>query len=306
MTMALAEQLVQQLSLPETVVGIEFLDKGYSPDRKYVLKTDTGNAYLLRLSDIVEVEIRRVNYEMVVGLWQAKVRCSRPICFGTYPDASICYMVLSYLEGACAEKALPRLVLAQQYEFGKAAGEELARIHHALSPAQQVDNYTRRREKYAHYLDKFKELGFTFVGQEEAEQYTAAHIELLRNQPTTFRHGDYHPGNLIEKDGALVGVIDFNRCDWGDPIDEFYKLAFWGAPLSREYACGQIRGYFDGNPPAEFWPLYNLHVAMALPTDMVWRHWHQPEQFQAARELVELIAGAHDFENGCAPTWWQG
>jgi len=132
----------------------------------------------------------------------------------------------------------------------------------------------------------------------------AAHLDLLKDRPTTFRHGDYHPGNLIVQGEVLVGIVDFNRCDWGDPIDDFYKIAFFGAPLSEEYARGQIVGYFGGDPPDGFWQLYNLYVAMVLPADIFWTQQHYPQDLGASLELIELITSTHDFEGGGPPAWW--
>ncbi len=96
------------------------------------------------------------------------------------------------------------------------------------------------------------ELGIAFHGQEEAERYVSDHLDLLCDRPTVLRHGDYHPSNLIVQDEDVTGVVDFNRCDWGDPWEEFYKIAFFGAPVSENYACGQLFGYFGGSPPERF------------------------------------------------------
>ncbi len=123
-------------------------------------------------------------------------------------------------------------------------------------------------------------------------------------RPTVLRHRDYHPGNLIVHDGTLAGVVDFNRCGWGDPWEEFYKLAFFGAPLSQEYARGQIIGYFGGPPPGEFWPIYNLYLAMALFGDIAWTERNWPQYLQSSFDLIDRIAPAHDLENGGPPEWW--
>jgi len=193
---------------------------------------------------------------------------------------------------------------AQQYAVGHKAGEVLAEIHRALVSPDQVDDYAVRGDKYVRHQRFVQESRLSFRGQDRAEKYVAAHLDLLKDRPTTFRHGDYHPGNLIVQGEVLVGAVDFNRGDWGDPIEDFYKIAFFGAPLSQEYARGQILGYFGGDPPDGFWPLYNLYVAIVLPADIVWTQQHYPQHLGASLELIELITSTHDLEEGGPPAWW--
>jgi len=298
------EALVRQANLPEPVTGIEFLDKGYSTDRKYVLRSQNGTDYLLRVSDIAGEHVRRADFDLVSRLWEAGIACPQPICFSKVPEQGVCFTVLTYLPGDCAEEALPWMTPAQQYAVGHQAGEMLAKIHRALEPADRIDDYAVRTEKYARHQEFVKESGFSFRDQCLAERYVAAHVDLLKNRPTTCRHGDYHPGNLIVQGETLAGAVDFNRCDWGDPIDDFYKIAFFGAPLSRDYARGQVTGYFEGDPPDGFWQLYNLYVAMVLPADIFWTHQHYPEDLGASLKLIDLITSTHDFKDGGPPAWW--
>jgi aminoglycoside phosphotransferase (APT) family kinase protein len=41
-----------------------------------------------------------------------------------------------------------------------------------------------------------------------------------RAEPSTWLHGDLHPGNLIFRDGHLVGVVDFGDICAGDPATD--------------------------------------------------------------------------------------
>jgi aminoglycoside phosphotransferase (APT) family kinase protein len=304
LNLAVAKALIRNASLTDAVVDIEFMDKGYSADHKYLLRSRSGSDYLLRISDIAEEQVRRANFEALSQLSARGIACPQPICFDTHPDLGVCFMVLTYIPGECARDALPRMTLAQQHAVGHESGAMLSRIHRALAPSGRVDDYAIRGDKYARHQRFVQESGFSFRGQDRAERYVAAHLGLLRDRPTTFRHGDYHPGNLVVQGEALVGVVDFNRCDWGDPVDDFYRIAFFGAPLSPEYARGQVTGYFGGEPPDDFWQLYNLYVAMVLPAHIVWTQQHYPQDLRASLELIEIITSTHDFEDGEAPAWW--
>ena len=56
MDLSLATALFADLRLPR-VLEMKFLDKGFSTDRKYVLRTD-GGEYLLRVSPLAEAPRR--------------------------------------------------------------------------------------------------------------------------------------------------------------------------------------------------------------------------------------------------------
>lgn len=51
--------------------------------------------------------------------------------------------------------------------------------------------------------------------------------------------------------GHSLSVIDFNRYDFGDPWEEFNRI-IWSAVISPQFAIGQFNGYFEGEPPIEF------------------------------------------------------
>ena len=299
-----AARIASSLSLPERVTGVEFLDKGYSADRKFIVRTAGESEFLLRTSDIAEEPIRRSDFDHVGSVWKAGVKAPEPIAFGVCEEYSVCYMVLAYIPGDCAEDALPGLSPAESAGIGRQAGEELLRIHRAIEPKARVDDFAIRGAKFLRLRREAGELGFEFKGRVRAEGYVDENVHLLKGRPTTFRHGDFHPGNLVLQGSTLAGVVDFNRCDFGDPIDDFYKTAWFGAPLSAEYANALIRAYFRGEPGAGFWRLYNLYVAAVLPADLVWTHHFYPEHLRAAFALVELIARTHDFVAGGPPKWW--
>lgn len=300
-----ATRIASVLDLHAPVVGVEFLDKGYSFDRKFILHTRGEDRFLLRISDVAEARMRREEFENLAKARQAGVLCPEALHFGVSEEYSVCYMALSYISGECAEEALPRLKPAERYEVGVQAGRELRKIHGAIEPLRRVDDYAVRGEKFIRMRREAHALRYEFAGGARAERYVDDNLHLLKDRPTTFRHGDFHPGNLVLQGPTLAGVIDFNRSDFGDPIDEFYKTAWFGAPLSPEYANGLLRAYCGGEPDAAFWRLYNLYVAAVLPADLVWTHRYYPDQLARSFALVELIARTHDFDCGGPPRWWE-
>jgi aminoglycoside phosphotransferase (APT) family kinase protein len=159
-------------------------------------------------------------------------------------------------------------------------------------------------------------LGLAYPGCERITRYVDEHVGLLESSPVRFQHDDFHPANLIVAEGGasasrrligwhLVGVIDFNRCDWGDPIEDFYKVPFFGEPVSAAYANGQIHGYLRCESVPDFWARYNLFVAMMLLPSVVWMHSHPPtEGLGWWIGHVAHIVETHDFETSGPPMWY--
>jgi aminoglycoside phosphotransferase (APT) family kinase protein len=120
----------------------------------------------------------------------------------------------------------------------------------------------------------------------------------------TFQHDDFHPANLIAHDGRLCGVIDFDRYDWGDPVEEFYKLAYFGVPLSLTFAHGQVHGYLQAGPVPNFWRRYTLYTAMSVNSSLAWAHDHQPDRMPFWQDLLTAVAPTLDLDAGGPPTWY--
>ena len=80
---------------------------------------------------------------------------------------------------------------------------------------------------------------------------------MLAGRPQTFQHGDYLIGNLMIGSDSSLYIIDFNRCDFGDPWEEFNRIV-WCAQKAPVFASGMVDGYFDGAVPADFWRLLAL------------------------------------------------
>jgi serine/threonine-protein kinase len=55
-------------------------------------------------------------------------------------------------------------------------------------------------------------------------------------------------------------IIDFNRCGYGDPWFDFNCIE-WDAALSPHFATGQLRGYFGGEPPVDFFTMLAFYIA---------------------------------------------
>jgi aminoglycoside phosphotransferase (APT) family kinase protein len=95
-------------------------------------------------------------------------------------------------------------------------------------------------------------------------------IEWLRHHlrpggPLVLCHGDYRIGNVIERDGELVGVLDWELAHIGDPIED---LAYTGLPLWR----GRDPRLSHFLAPGEYFARYEARTGLAVDED-AYRAW---------------------------------
>jgi aminoglycoside phosphotransferase (APT) family kinase protein len=299
-------ELLRGHGVSDAVERCERLDAGYSDDVKHVLWVDGAPTYLLRVSGAEMLDRRRSEFEALAVHYERGVLCPRPLAFGETPDGAGCFTLLEYFVGEDAETALPRLAERTQYEIGVAAGRELYRMHQLEGEETSREWFERRLRKRRRYIERARELGLTYPGWERVERYVDEHVALLEQSPVRFQHDDIHPANLIIADGRLVGVIDFNRCDWGDPVEDFYKAPFFGEPVSVPFVNGQIHGYLACEAVADFWARYNVLTAMMLLGSVVWMHLYPPSEGMAWwLGRIGHILETHDFEGGGPPAWFE-
>jgi aminoglycoside phosphotransferase (APT) family kinase protein len=129
-------------------------------------------------------------------------------------------------------------------------------------------------------------------------------MQLIYNRPNFLQHDDFHVGNIIMNNKRYAGVIDFNRYDWGDPIHEFYKLAWFSTEVSISFSVGQIRGYYDNRVPKYFWRLYSLYVAMSIFPTIVWFLSTQPNRVDYMKNRVNAILKDHKYFELLKPKWY--
>jgi len=154
-------------------------------------------------------------------------------------------------------------------------------------------------------VQEAREIGLNFAGQERVERYVENHLRVLESSRVCYQHDDYHPGNLVVYREQFAGVIDFNRSDWGDPIEDFYKVPWFSVAASIPFARGQISGYLSASGMEDFWLRYNLFVAMNLHGSLVWEHQNSPPERQSRWQIqIEEMLKAHDLENSGPPRWF--
>jgi aminoglycoside phosphotransferase (APT) family kinase protein/ribosomal protein S18 acetylase RimI-like enzyme len=281
---------------------VNHLNKGWSYDIKYYLKTKDNQEYLLRLSDITNYKFKKEEYEILNKVYNLGIKTSTPIAFGVSNNGEIVFSLLSWIKGEEALEVITNYSEEQQYQFGLKAGEYLRKIHSITYEKRTNENYELFMEKTKKRVENYKNspVKHSF----DLSDYVLKNAKLVKNTPKVLLHGDYHLGNMIIDENNDLCIIDFNRFDKGDPISEFNRLGTFSALTSPSFAKGQIDGYFNKRKvPLIFWKRLALYTAANCNFSLLWSLKYSQAEVEA--DLIrskELYESFNEFKSPI-PKW---
>jgi aminoglycoside phosphotransferase (APT) family kinase protein len=313
--MTIKPQVIDHIRRSIDILDIQPISKGYSLDLKYLLIAKSGEKYLIRITesdDVTVLNARKNQFDLIRTLSRYSSLVPNPYNFWISDDTRSGVMILSYVEGEDGEESLQKFCEEVQYSIGYRAGEELKKLHQLAAPSTFPSWYQQKRRKHEWYCSEFTR-GFhepAGVDLEAVYAVIAKYMHLMEDITQTFQHDDYHPANLIIRDGRLNGIIDFNRCDWGDPIHDLYKIGFFTRNISIPFAVGEVDGYFQGLIPSDFWKRYALYCAMNIISDIVWSgrmacQTGDQNEVERSLERIRILISDHDGFSSIIPRWYR-
>ncbi len=130
-----------------------------------------------------------------------------------------------------------------------------------------------------------KSVAFDF-GYDEIRAAVLKHAPALEEvaRPCLVHWDAWNP-NFFVRDGRIVGIIDFERALWADPLMEAqFRDLFFGAGVTNS-----MRGY--GKTHFTFAEqernfLYSLHLALVMHTECFYRNYDTDEVFTMSRQFM--------------------
>lgn len=287
----------------ETFEKVELINKGWSDDKKYYIETTDGSKLLLRVAEISGYSRKRSEFELMKQVAALGVPMSRPVEFGTCNNGQSVYLLLTWCDGEDAEEAIPLLTETEQYVLGIRSGKILRHIHSIPAPKEQEEWSSRFNRKTTYKIAKYKECGIRFENDDKIINYIENNRYLLCGRQQSYQHGDYHVGNMIISSDNALSIIDFNRSDYGDPWEEFNRIV-WSATVSPHFATGQINGYFDGKPPAEFFKLLAFYISSNTLSSIPWAIQFGENEILTMKNQAKDVLTWFDNMNKPIPTWY--
>lgn len=282
--------------------NIQAVRSGWSRDQKYQF-TLNHRIFLLRLSDGAFTDVRRKQYQLLRRLDGLSNEISKVISFGLCDDGKKCYMIMTWIDGQRMEEALPQRSVTAQYQLGLQAGHLLKAIHAISAPPDQPSWATFYRQKINRKLDAYQRCPIRLDAVDQAARFVGQQRQLLSDRPLVLQHGDYHCGNLVITPKCTVGVIDFDRTDFGDPWEEFNRIT-WCASVSPAFARGRIDGYFSGHVPPDFFPLMALYIATNVVSSLPWALNHGKKEIETIKNEIRRITKNYDNWQTFIPEWY--
>lgn len=288
-------------------VKAEPIEEGWSREEKYRLEDQEENVYLLRLSGPDTYEKKKRDFDHLQALQQYGLLMPEAVDFGLCEDTNKVYTLLSWIEGQDAESVLPSLSPLQQYNLGIKAGRALKTIHRIPVPKDvELEEWSIKFDrKIGRNIENYKGCEVKFDHDQDLISFIEEQRKKLKDVAQCFHHGDYHVGNMIITDDLELGIIDFNRADYGDPWEEFNRI-IWCAQISPMFATGLINGYFPKGVPEDFFNMMALYIASNQLGSIPWAIPFGKEQVQVMLDQVAEVLEWYDNFKTTVPSWYVG
>ena len=259
--------VILELSQKIDIAAAERLTKALT-DRKFCIETAHGEKRLLVINTTEHYDWLEGDFRMCEYLAASGINVMQPVGMGIFRD-SLAYQLYTWYDGEDLAEALTHMSRDEQFSAGKKTGGLLRELH-ALPPFEETDpepwgvRFGRRvHDEIQFYLDKPVKCrnGDLFARYLRDNQY------LLDSRPLAFTHGDCNTGNLMYAANGQIGIIDLgwgNNCN--DPWWDFREM-LCNPDLPSHFATGLIRGYFEGEPPLEFFRLLSYYLVFGALCD---------------------------------------
>ncbi len=288
-----------------SITKIKPITEGLSSDQKFYVETNQGKRLLLRVSDISEYERKETIFNLMKQAAALGVPMPQPVDFGLCNGGKKVYQLLTWCEGTSLETILHTLPEAEQYALGIKASEILSTIHSVPAPENIGEWSARYLEETINRLDWFCKSGVKIQGSGAILEFFEANKHLLKKRSQCLHHGDYHRGNLLVTDNQEVSVIDWELLDYGnfaDPWEEFNRIN--SAKLEPNFTTGMIRGYFNGEPPEEFWRLLALYLSAGALMLVSWAFYRQRHRLEECVQTANAVGQWFGGMKNLVPAWY--
>lgn len=287
--------------LPQEFITREFIEKGWSEDKKYCVTDNNGTKFLLRVSPIEQYERKKEEFEMMRRVESLGVPMCKSLEFNVSDEGV--YSIQTWIDGVDAEEVITTFSEIKQYAYGVEAGRILHKIHSIPAPDTQEDWESWFNRKMDYKIQKYTECPIKYENGQCFIDYINENRYLLKGRPQVYQHGDYHIGNMMIDRKCQLHIIDFNRNDYGDPWEDFNRIV-WGAQKSSQFATGMVNGYFDDNVPLEFWKLLALYIASNTLGSVHWAIPFGEDKIRVMVNQAEDVLRWYDNMKNPIPTWY--
>ena len=234
-------------------------------------------------------------------------------CFGLRDNGGGgIYCVKSWLDGETLSDRLSGLNILEQYQYGKQVAKLLKKINsipvsEELLPLSNRGLYGDVNELIdicdeSTSVNEAKKVLVRFLRERKLLEST----QKSDIRPQTFLFGDFHSFNIIVKNTANtnndwenLALCDLETCHWGDVWTEFANI-MRSEPRRFAYVSGLVHGYFDGEPPCEFWQKNAFDTA----TLSLFVENRDNVDFICTKHVARVLSSYANFSEADTPYWY--
>ncbi len=298
------EEIIYDIPMSPNWKIIRPIDEGWSADKKYYIKDNKGLQYLLRISEGQSYEEESDSYNALRKLNDIDIRVSKLLDSGLCNNGKNTFRLFSWIEGVVIRKIIGSLSEEEQYKYGFDAGKILRKIHEIESPSNRLSWGEHYNKKIDRKIERYTNCGITFPNSKRVIDYIQKQRSLIDGRPQSFHHGDYHIGNMLLTPDKKLGVIDFNRLDFGDPWEEFNRIP-WSASESIWFASGQINGYFCNEVPKDFFELMALYIGVNQIGSIAWAILYGDKEIKILLSQTKEVLEWYENFDQTMPKWYR-
>jgi|GEM_PF-2256499 len=297
---ACADKINHQMFMKNSFAACEKITKGGSGNSKYIVE-HRGRKGFAQIADITQCKRDTFQFTFLRQATSKNISVAYPIkneainIWGSY-------MLFNLVDGIDLLDIIHEFSEREQYLYGVKAGQLLRMIHGLemeIEPQIWMERPYSKALRYSEYT------GMIFKENEKLMiDFIRDKAGIDANQPKSILHGDFQLGNIMVDAKKLIAV-DFNGYRYGSKWNDFSRTT-WSGMVSPFFSTGQVHGYFDGEPPHEFWEhliYYTLLDALNVYIDIA----TLMSQDMIKKRLVRNcdILNQHNMLSTHKPTWYK-
>lgn len=279
---------------------VEPLEKGWSNDKKYIIYTNDNKKLLLRISVISKFDEKLKESEIIRTI--SRVCDNTPKFIDLKISGNKILQLYTFIEGEDALESIDKYSKEEQYKLGIEAGKTLKKIHETekITDAERI--IEMQKERIIERTKAYENSRYYSYEDQGLIKYIKENIEILDSAKIALCHGDYHLGNMIINNNNIY-IIDFNRFNYEDIYKDFIPMCVFSREESIEFAKGQLKGYFEGCIPADFWKRLKLFLAYLSLYSILWAENFSNKEVEAMIKRKKMVYNDFRESSFDSPCW---
>lgn len=148
-------------------ISVDEVNKGWSEDKKFHIKTKDKRDLLLRICDVSQYEKKKKEFEIIKKLNENNILMSVAIDYGICNDGKSSYSLYSWINGYDAREKICELNKEQQYSLVVISGKYLKELHSIATPGNIEDWEERFNKKIDRKISIYKACGIILENEDK-------------------------------------------------------------------------------------------------------------------------------------------